>query len=85
MPVNAIALSVRHSDELSAVLTKMESLVAQFQSLASSTDENTRTALLNFAQQMQYSLERPADMIQRVGFGVRPPNPAYSLLNMDLA
>ena len=38
---------------------------------ASSADEETRLKLLNFAQQMQYRLERPADMVQRVAMAVR--------------
>ena len=63
----------------------MESLVAQFELLASSADEKTRISLLNFAQQMQYALERPADMIQRIGCGVchsKPTSPYY--LNTNL-
>jgi hypothetical protein len=49
----------------------MEALISQFKCLASSADEATRIALIDFAVQIQYSLEAPADMLQRVGFAVR--------------
>ena len=48
----------------------MDSLTPQFEQLAYFADYETRLSLLNFAQQMQYRLERPADMLQRVGYAV---------------